>query len=202
MSEITPLPNNENRTVTPKRLLNSELRTREYLLPEEVDALIAAAKKGDYGHRDATLILTAYRHGLRAVEACELQWVQLDFGAAKMHVRRVKNGTPSVHPILGDELRALRRLKREQKPSAFVFTSERGAPFAPDSLNKQIKRLGAKTSLPFPVHFHMLRHARGYVLVADGMDIRAIQAYLGHAAIQHTIRYAALSAEPFSAMRR
>ena len=119
-----------------------------------------------------------------------------------MHVRRVKNGTPAVHPILGVELRALRRLKREQAPSAFVFTSERGAPFAPDSLNKFIKRLGSKTSLPFPVHFHMLRHARGYVLVAEGMDVRAIQAYLGHAAIQHTVRYAALSSEPFKGIKR
>lgn len=202
MLKLVPSPDSVNRTVPPRRLLNIELRTREYLLPEEIETLIAEARKGDYGHRDATLILTAYRHGLRAIEACDLRWEQIAFGTATMHIRRAKGGTPSVHPILGDEMRALRRLKREQKPSAFVFTSERGAPFAPDSLNRFFKRLGAKTSLPFPVHFHMLRHSRGYVLVADGMDIRAIQAYLGHASITHTVRYAALSPQPFKGLKR
>jgi hypothetical protein len=46
--------------------------------------------------------------------------------ALTLHVRRVKKGTPSAHSILGDELRALRRLQREQEPmSTFVFTSKR-----------------------------------------------------------------------------
>jgi type 1 fimbriae regulatory protein FimB/type 1 fimbriae regulatory protein FimE len=49
----------------------------------------------------------------------------VDLRTATVHVRRVKKGTPSMHPILGDELRALRSLQREQEPkSTFVFTSE------------------------------------------------------------------------------
>ena len=88
------------------------------------------AKGNRYGRRDATMILVAYRHGLRAAELVDLRWDQVDFRTATLHVRRVKKGTPSTHPILGDELRALRRLQREQEPkSPFVFTSERGAPF-------------------------------------------------------------------------
>jgi integrase len=60
----------------------------------------------------------------------DLRWDQVEFRTATLHVRRVKSGTPSTHPILGDELRSLRRLQREQEPkSPFVFTSERGAPF-------------------------------------------------------------------------
>ena len=101
------------RTVTPRRPKNSDLRTREHLTPSEVDKLIEAARSNRYGHRDATMILVAYRHGLRVAELVDLRWDQVDFNAAVLHARRVKNGTPSTHPIQGDELRTLRRLKRE-----------------------------------------------------------------------------------------
>lgn len=160
----------------------------------EIDKLIAATKHSRYPHRDATLILVAYRHGLRASEACDLEWSQVDFDAATMHIRRVKNGKPAAHPIRGDELRALRQLRREQEPkSPFVFTSERVSPFTPDALNRLVKRLGEKTKLVFPVHIHMLRHSCGYKLANDGHDTRAIQDWLGHRAIQHTVRYTELT---------
>jgi integrase len=107
-------PTEVNRTVAPTRRPNAELRTREHLTPGEVETLIEAAKANRWGHRDATMILVAYRHGLRAAEACDLRWDQVEFNAAVLHVRRVKNGTPSTHPVLGDELRALRRLQRER----------------------------------------------------------------------------------------
>ena len=124
-------PATVNRTVTPKRLLNVELRTREYLTEAGVERLMKAATRNRWGQRDATIILAAYRHGLRAAELVDLRWDQVEFTSGTLHVRRVKRGTPSTHPILGDELRALRRLKREQEPkSPFVFTSERGAPFS------------------------------------------------------------------------
>jgi Phage integrase family len=67
-----------------------------------------ARKHGRYGHRDATMILVAYRHGLRASEVCDLQWQQIELSEGRLHVHRVKNGIPSVHPIRGDEMRALR----------------------------------------------------------------------------------------------
>ncbi len=120
-------PATVKRTVMPKRLPNADLRTREYLTEAEVERLMKAAKGNRWGHRDATMILVAYRHGLRVSELVDLRWDQVEFRTATLHVRRVKQGTPSTHPILGDELRALRRLQREQEPkSAFVFTSERG----------------------------------------------------------------------------
>ena len=126
-------PNEILRTV-PGRRPNAELRTREYLTSGEVDALIEAAKANRHGHRDATMMLIAFRHGLRASELCDLRWDQVEFGAAVLHVRRVKNGTPSTHPLRGDELRALRRLQRESEPSPFVFVSERGIPVHDDRL--------------------------------------------------------------------
>ena len=59
-------PATVNRTVTPKRPPNSKLRTREYLTEAEVERLMNAARKNRWGHRDATMTLVAYRHGLRA----------------------------------------------------------------------------------------------------------------------------------------
>ena len=109
-------PATENRTVTPRRRPNAEIRTREYLTETEVEKLIKAAGKNRWGHRDATMILVAYRHGLRACELVDLRWDQIDFNRATLAVRRVKSGTPATHPIRGDELRALRRLQREQDP--------------------------------------------------------------------------------------
>jgi integrase len=89
------------------------MRTREYLTPHEVEKLIAAAKLGRHGHRDATLILVAFRHGLRAVEVADLEWSQVEWGRnPALHVRRAKNGKPAVHPVRGDELRMLRELQR------------------------------------------------------------------------------------------
>lgn len=191
-------PTNQNRTVMPSRRPNGEIRVREYLLPAEIEALIAATQHGRYPQRDATLILITYRHGLRASEACDLEWSQVDFNAATLHVRRVKNGKPAAHPIRGDELRALRQLQREQEPtSPFVITSERGSPFTPDALNRLVKRLGEKAKLAFPIHVHMLRHSCGYKLANDGHDTRAIQDWLGHRAIQHTVRYTELTPTKF-----
>ena len=182
------------RTVTPTRRPNADLRTREHLTEGEVDRLTAAARKNRWGHRDATMILTAYRHGFRPAELVDLQWQQIEFATGALHVRRVKRGTPSTHPVLGDELRALRRLKREQEPkSPFVFTSERGAPFSTAGFARMVERAGTGARLGFKAHPHMLRHACGYALANKGHDTRALQAYLGHRNIQHTVRYTELS---------
>jgi integrase len=191
-------PATEKRTVTPNRLPNADLRTREYLTEAEVERLMAAAKRNRWGHRDATMVLVGYRHGLRASELVDLRWDQADFASATLHVRRAKQGTPSAHPILGDELRALRRLQREQEPSSpFVFVSERGAPFSTAGFARMVERAGGDAKLGFKAHPHMLRHACGFALANKGHDTRALQAYLGHRNIQHTVRYTELSPTRF-----
>ena len=190
-------PTTVNRTVTPKRPPNSKLRTREYLTAAEVDRLMNAARKNRWGHRDASMILVAYRHGLRASELVDLHWDQVDFASGTLHVRRLKQGVPGTHPIRGDELRALRRLKKEQSKSAFVFTSERDAPFTAAGFARMIERAGQEAKFGFKAHPHMLRHACGYTLANKGVDTRALQAYLGHKNIQHTVRYTELSPARF-----
>ena len=181
-----------------QRLKNTDYRSREYLTDSEVGQLTSAANRiGRHGHRDATLILLAYRHGLRVTELVSLRWDQVDLKQGLMHINRIKRGTPSVHPLRGPELRALRRLQRDYPVQPYVFCSERKTPLTADGFRKIIARAGREGGLPFPVHPHMLRHACGYKLAQDGHDTRAIQHYLGHKNIQHTVRYTHLSSERF-----
>jgi integrase len=190
-------PTIQKRTVARGRLTNAHYRTREYLTEREVERLMKAAGDNRNGHRDATMILLAYRHGLRASELCSLRWEQVDLVHARLHVSRAKNGMASVHPLTGTELRALRRLQREQEPGRYVFMSERGAPMSAAALRRMMSRLGNAAKMPFPIHPHMLRHACGFKLANDGQDTRALQHYLGHKNIQHTVRYTEPSPERF-----
>jgi len=191
-------PATEKRTVMPVRRPNADLRTREYLTDAEVERLMKTAKGNRWGDRDALMILTAYRHGFRAIELVDLRWDQIDFDRATLAVRRAKKGSPATHPIRGDELRALRRLQRKQQPkSAFVFTSERGSPFTTAGFARMVERAGEAAKLGFKAHPHMLRHACGFALANKGHDTRALQAYLGHRNIQHTVRYTELAPDRF-----
>ena len=143
------------------------------------------------------MILLAYRHGLRASELCDLQWHQIELNTGRLHVRRSKRCTPSVHPMQGDEIRALRRLQREQEASPYVFASERGGPMTAKSFGTLFTRLGERAGMPFTIFPHMLRHACCYALANAGHDTRALQAWLGHKNIQHTVRYTELAPDRF-----
>jgi type 1 fimbriae regulatory protein FimE len=195
MGKVVPLarkaPSIENRKDAPRRRRNADVRSREYLTADEVARLMKAAGSiGRHGHRDSALLLLAYRHGLRVGELVSLRWDQVDLKAGLMHVSRLKNGVPSVHPLRGPELRALRRLaKNYPENGGYVFTSERRGPMTADNVRKMVARAGGEAGLAFPVHPHMLRHACGYKLANDGVDTRALQHYLGHKNIQHTVRY-------------
>ena len=173
------------------------VRPREYLTEREIEKLIKAAGENRWGHRDATAILIAYRHGLRASELVALRWDDIDFQTGKLHVRRAKGGTASVHPIGGRELRALRKLKRETPQSVYVFVSERLAPLSVAGYQRMVARAGGAARFPFLIHSHMLRHSCGYKLANDGQDTRAIQHYLGHRSITSTVRYTALAPDRF-----
>lgn len=188
----------ESSSPPPRKPRNAERRSREYLTPAEVERIMKAAEGlGRHGHRDATMLLLAYRHGLRVSELCSLRWEQVDLGLRLLHVQRLKNGVSGTHPLRGPEIEALRRLLGNAKTSAYVFTSERGGRMTDSTVRKLVARAGKLAGLGFPVHPHMLRHAAGYRLVNDGQDTRAIQHYLGHRNITHTVRYTELAADRF-----
>ena len=136
-------------------------------------------------------------HALRVSELCSLRWDAIDLESGLMHVRRLKNGTPSVHPLRGVEIRALRRLERETPVSPYVFTTERRGPMTPAGFRKTLAAIAEAASFPFPIHPHMLRHSAGYKLVNDREDTRSVQHYMGHKNIQHTVRYTELATGRF-----
>lgn len=198
-STTRPTPTTENGKVTPpRRVSNKARRSREHLTPAEVEKLMTVAGRiGRHGHRDTTLILIVYRHAFRVGELVALRWDQVDLAQGLLHVARLKNGSPSTHPLRGPEIRALRRLKRESEESPYVFTTERGGPLTTSTVRKLIARAGEAAGIGFPAHPHMLRHAAGFKLANDGHDTRAIQHYLGHRNIQHTVRYTEMAPDRF-----
>jgi type 1 fimbriae regulatory protein FimB/type 1 fimbriae regulatory protein FimE len=174
---------------------------REYLTEREVERLMKAAGENRWGHRDATAILIAYRHGLRASELVALRWDDIELGSGRMHVRRAKSGAASVHPIGARESRALRKLQRDMAAagtqSPYLFVSERGSPLSITGYQRMVARVGEAARFGFLVHSHMLRHGCGYKLANDGQDTRAIQHYLGHRSIASTVRYTQLAPDRF-----
>jgi type 1 fimbriae regulatory protein FimE len=178
---------------------------RSYLRPDEVHRLIAAAGKlGRQGPRDQTLLTLIYRHGLRASEAVDTRWTDFDLdgqGAKTYHVRRLKGSKDSLHTLDRDEVVALRKLRASQEPgTVHLFLSERGSPLSPDMLNRIVERAGGAVGLGH-CHPHMLRHSAGHMLANLGTDTRAIQDYLGHRNIQHTVRYTELSQQRLAHVR-
>jgi len=171
---------------------------REYLTENEVDALMTAARKrGRYGHRDSTMILLVYRHGLRVQELVDLQWADVDLEAG-----RIKGSDDSIQPLTGAEIRALRRVRREQETTVWhVFTSERGAPFTTNGFFKMLSRATASIGMS-DVHPHLLRHGCGFALVNKGVDTRSLAAYLGHRNMNNTVRYTKMSSTRFDGFWR
>lgn len=185
-------------TENEKRLPKS---TREYLTRKEIDLILAAAGDIWHGKRNQCLILMTYRHGLRASEALNMKWDQIDLDGATIYVDRLKGSVPSVHYLEPDEVRLLRILQREQKRqrkhSVYVFLSERGGPLTVDAYRKMLKSIEEIAGFPFRLHPHMLRHSTGYGLANSGESTRRIQHYLGHKNIQNTVRYTTLNATQF-----
>lgn len=192
-----------SRSLPPNKPRNADVRSREYLTASEIRSLKSAASKAPLnGFRDRWLISIIYAHALRVSEACDLRWDQVDLQRAKLHVNRLKNGDPSVHYLEGEELRALRQLRREHPDSDFVFVSQRQGPLSSRQVHTIIARAGEMAGINFPVHPHMLRHAKGFQLAGRGEDTRAIQGYFGHKAIQHTVLYTKLDPKRYKGFGR
>lgn len=158
---------------------------KKHITPAEFELFHEAARRRS--HRDATMLLLAYRHGLRSCELVALQWSDIDLTAGTIHVRRAKGSTDSTHYLQGDELRALRKLEND---SPYVFKGQRG-PMTPRGFRNVCEAISKDTGVH--LNSHALRHGCGYRLANAGRDTRSLQGYLGHKNIQHTVRYTELS---------
>jgi type 1 fimbriae regulatory protein FimE len=199
MSETNEIPASETKRPYVRKSV------RSYLRPDEVARLIAAAGKlGRQGQRDQTLLNLICRHGLRVSEAVDARWTDFDLdghGPKTYHVGRLKGSKDSLHTLDRDEVSALRKLRASQEPgTTHLFLSERGRPLSADTVNRILERAGEQCGLGH-VHAHMLRHSAGHMLANVGVDTRAIQDFLGHRNIQHTVRYTELSQQRLAAVR-
>ena len=157
-----------------------------------------AAKGNRWGHRDATMVLVAYRHGLRALSSWTCAGIRSTSGQPPCTSAGSNRALPARTRSLGTNCAPCGGSSASREPkSPFVFTSERGAPFSTAGFARMVERAGAEAKLGFKAHPHMLRHACGYALANKGHDTRALQAYLGHRNIQHTVRYTELSPTRF-----
>jgi site-specific recombinase XerD len=201
MTKSAPEQTIEMLPVSIGRAQNSEYRTREHLTEAEMGKLLVALKRNRHGHRDWLIGLMIYRHGLRVSEACDLRWSDLDLSNATIIVRRLKKSLDSTHYLERDEVSGLKKLARDEvsglKKPNFVFINERGQPLNRAGIARMIERAGEACEFGFSVHVHMLRHACGYALANKGIDTRRLHHFLGHASITNTVRYTAMSPEPF-----
>ncbi len=184
----------------PNKRADDGRQIRKFLREDEVRKLIkAAGNVGRCRHRDATLILIMFRHGLRISEAINLIWEQIDLKAKRLFVRRLKNGKPSIHELNSHEVEALQELRQEGSDQfSYVFTSTHGGALDRSTAGKMIRRAGKRAKLGVTVNTHKLRHSCGYHLInVRKIDPRRIQDYLGHKDIRHTVAYTELDENKF-----
>lgn len=178
----------------PRRPPNKEVRSREYLTLDEINALRAAARStGRHTIRDEALIVVAYRHALRVNELVKLRWSDINFAERTIHINRSKREHEQVHCLADDEIELLQSLP--VKHPEYVFVTELGERMSVRTAFDKVQRAGKIAGLTLSAHPHMLRHSRGFILANRGTDTRAIQDFMGHLDIRTTQGYTKLAAE-------
>jgi integrase len=179
-------------------------RSREHLTLTEVRRLMKAAKstgRVSLQKRNYLAVLMMYRHGLRVSELVGMRWSDVDLSGGSLFVHRAKGSNSGAHHLEYDEIRGLAALRQRQPDVAFVFTGASGSPLTTTAVRDLLERLGREADFPFRVHPHQLRHACGFDLVDQGLDLRRVQAWLGHKDIANTVRYAALSGSALKSIK-
>ncbi|AUS66858.1 integrase [Escherichia albertii] len=175
---------------------------RKYLTQTEVELILREARKGKFGERNYCLLYLSFIHGFRVSEVCGLRLTDISLADKSVNINRMKNGFSTIHPLLPEGIRSLRKWLRKRQGmsgavSEWLFISRQGGALSRQRVWQLIKKLGEQASIPIGSHPHMLRHACGYALADQGVDTRLIQDYLGHRNIRHTVRYTASNAERF-----
>ena len=176
-----------------KKPLQAERHAPKYLTENQVEHLIKVAQT--CGHNDwqkkrnSLMVMMLFRHGLRRTEAKTLRWNEINFEDGQIHITRLKNGKMCVHPIHEREMRMMKKFRRMCPDFSYVFPTTDGSMLSDSGFRHIFNSIGMNSDIPFRIHPHMLRHACGFYLANKGVDTRAIQEYLGHKDISHTVVY-------------
>jgi type 1 fimbriae regulatory protein FimB/type 1 fimbriae regulatory protein FimE len=157
-----------------------------------------AGKSGRNRHRDSTMILMAFRHGLRVSELVRLRWDQVKWETNEINIIRRKGSRTKMHYMEDDEVAALQKLEGEQ--TGWIFKSERGngtGKMTESGFRKMVLRTSRDANFDFDVHPHMFRHGCGFWLHLKGWSTIEVQKWLGHVSIHHTVQYIADDADSF-----
>lgn len=186
-------------SAAPEGPVDGHERTRDYLTEDEFRALVESTKRSRYRWRNTVMLLLMFYHGLRASEVCHLRRRDVDLHHGRIWIPRVKGSLSTEQPLLGEELRALKRYLAQRGPSQlpWLFLTERGEPCTRFGITYVVRTAGRRAGLSVPVHPHMLRHGCGHALANRGYDLRLIQDYLGHRDPKHTTRYTRTAAHRF-----
>lgn len=159
--------------------------------PAEVKEILVAIEPPLY----RALFVTVYATGIRISEACSLEIEDLDSRRGVIRIRG-KGGRERYVPLHEKLLGVLRRYYRCQRPKGtWLFPgtmSDRHV--SPDQARRALHKAVGKTSVKKRVTPHLLRHSCATHLLEAGVELRVIQALLGHASIRTTVRYTRVSA--------
>jgi len=174
---------------------------RKYLTPIEIQQILNWLKKNKTV-RDYCLILLAYKHGLRATEACNLKWSDISYRDRSIYISRLKGSKSGYHPLSEKELRLLTRLKNfyldKNMYGPYLFLNfKTKLAITRFTFNELCDEISAAKIVPVKVYPHIFRHSCGYYLANNGYDTRLIQDYLGHRRISNTQIYTEIAESRF-----
>ena len=171
------------------------------LTPQETLALLKAARKRST--RDWTMILLAYRHGLRASEVCGIKLADVDLKTSSISIRRLKGSLHTIQPLyqhrgqpLLDETAAVRAWlhKRPADGSDYLFTSQKGGKLDRTQFFRNFQTVAESAGLPVEKrHPHVLKHSLASHLVAGNANLALVRQALGHRSINSTMQYVGTS---------
>lgn len=181
--------------------INRTARKRRFITEDEFEKVLSFAKDKNESIRKHKLIATLclmYYHGMRRSEVCDLTWTCVSITRGEIFIDRKKGGVSCTHPIsqsLMPSLRYLRNWRIEGSP--YVLCSHTGQKTKGLLLWEKVQRLNGKEIIDFKMFPHCFRHGCGYYLANKGVELRTIQAYLGHRSIQSTVIYTEISPKRF-----
>jgi site-specific recombinase XerD len=176
------------------------------LTREQVSALLAAVRE----ERFRTLFLTIYACGLRVSEAVNLRVADIEDAGARLRIRDGKGGKDRLVPLPGYALRELRVFWKthrhptllfpgvgrgwRDKPESVHKLAQAAEPMGVGSIQNCLRHARSAARLPEGTCVHTLRHSYATHLLEEGVSIRLISAYLGHASLETTLIYTHLTA--------